>query len=51
MESSDFFAMNTRETVAIRNENHEANKQVELEEVQFLPQGVDDQNSLPRNVD
>ena len=37
--------------MAIRNENHEANKQVELEDVQFLPQGVDDQNSLPRNVD
>ena len=39
MEACDFFTMNRRETRGPSNENHEANEQAEVEEVQFLPQG------------
>ena len=39
LEASDFFTINSRETRGRGIENHEANKQPQLEEVQFLPQG------------
>ena len=40
LEASDFFTMNPRETRGHGKKIiHEATKQAELEEVQFLPQG------------